>query len=123
MYPSGEPQSALYASTGSICQVHIKWNARAFDSLVLPHTQQDLKQLILAFADAHYEHLDSFDDIIQGKGHGFIMLPSGPPGVGKTLTTESVAGGMLFSCLMKLTSPWKRVIQPIWDGTSLCPFS
>jgi len=69
----------------------IKWDARAFDSLVLPHAQQDLKQLILAFADAHSEHLDGFDDIIQGKGRGVIMLLSGPPGVGKTLTAESVA--------------------------------
>lgn len=69
----------------------IKWDARAFDSLVLPHAQQDLKQLILAFADSHSEHLDSFDDIIQGKGRGVIMLLSGPPGVGKTLTAESVA--------------------------------
>lgn len=69
----------------------IKWDARAFDSLVLPHAQQDLKQLILAFADAHSEHLDCFDDIIQGKGRGVIMPLSGPPGVGKTLTAESVA--------------------------------
>jgi hypothetical protein len=30
----------------------IVWNSKAFDSLVLPHAQQDLKQLILAFANA-----------------------------------------------------------------------
>lgn len=69
----------------------ITWNQHAFDSLVLPHAQQDLKQLILAFADAQSKQLDGFDDIIQGKGRGVIMLLSGPPGVGKTLTAESVA--------------------------------
>lgn len=69
----------------------IKWDTQAFDSLVLPHAQQDLKQLILAFADAHSKHIDGFDDIIQGKGRGVTMLLSSPPEVGKTLTAESVA--------------------------------
>lgn len=69
----------------------ITWDQQAFDSLVLPHARQDLKQLILAFADAQSKNLDEFDDIIQGKGRGVVMLLSGPPGVGKTLTAESVA--------------------------------
>ena len=69
----------------------IVWNTKAFDSLVLPESQQGLKQLILAFTKAHSKATDSFDDVIQGKGRGVIMLLSGPPGVGKTLTAESVA--------------------------------
>ncbi|KAJ5664204.1 P-loop containing nucleoside triphosphate hydrolase protein [Penicillium longicatenatum] len=69
----------------------ITWNSNAFDSLVLPHAQQDLKKLILGFVRAQSNHCDKFDDIIQGKGRGVIMLLSGPPGVGKTLTAESVA--------------------------------
>jgi SpoVK/Ycf46/Vps4 family AAA+-type ATPase len=40
------------------------------------------------------ESSTQFDDIIEGKGRGIIMLLSGPPGVGKTLTAESVAENM-----------------------------
>ncbi|KAJ5773144.1 hypothetical protein N7457_008040 [Penicillium paradoxum] len=69
----------------------IVWDTKAFDSLVLPHAQQDLKRLILGFARAQSSRRDTFDDVIQGKGRGVIMLLKGPPGVGKTLTAESVA--------------------------------
>ncbi|OQE22976.1 hypothetical protein PENSTE_c009G03378 [Penicillium steckii] len=69
----------------------ITWDTRAFDSLVLSHAQQGLKRLILGFARAQSSNRDTFDDIIQGKGKGVIMLLRGPPGVGKTLTAESVA--------------------------------
>ncbi|OQE39769.1 hypothetical protein PENCOP_c006G00864 [Penicillium coprophilum] len=69
----------------------ITWNTRAFDSLVLSHVKQGLKRLILGIAQAQSSKLDTFDDVIQGKGQGVIMLLRGPPGVGKTLTAESVA--------------------------------
>ncbi|KAJ5778082.1 hypothetical protein N7520_001328 [Penicillium odoratum] len=69
----------------------IEWNTQAFDSLVLPRGQEDFKELILAFAKAQSKQLDNFNDIVQGKGRGIIMQLSGPPGVGKTLTAESVA--------------------------------
>ena len=32
-----------------------------------------------------------FDDFIAGKGQGMVLLLSGPPGVGKTFTAESIA--------------------------------
>lgn len=69
----------------------IVWDSQAFDSLVLPKEQENLKDLILAFAKAQSKKLDDFDDVVQGKGRGVIMQLSGPPGVGKTLTAESVA--------------------------------
>ncbi|KAF7519891.1 hypothetical protein G7054_g12948 [Neopestalotiopsis clavispora] len=37
-----------------------------------------------------YEGFD-FDDLIEGKGKGLIVLLHGPPGVGKTFTAESIA--------------------------------
>ncbi|KAJ4361823.1 hypothetical protein N0V83_010764 [Neocucurbitaria cava] len=66
----------------------ITWSEDAFDSLVAPQEQKDL---ILAFAESQAKNRISFDDFIQGKGKGIILLLSGPPGVGKTLTAESVA--------------------------------
>ncbi|KAM0505536.1 hypothetical protein ACHAP8_001763 [Fusarium lateritium] len=69
----------------------VKFNDQAFDSLVLP---QDQKELILAFAQSQVKFKDVFDDIISGKGKGIIMLLSGGPGIGKTLTAESVAEEM-----------------------------
>jgi hypothetical protein len=75
----------------------IIWNEDALVSLVAPQEQKDL---ILAFAEAQSKTRTTFDDFIQGKGKSIIMLLAGPPGVGKTLTAESVAGTMrvpLFS--------------------------
>jgi predicted ATP-dependent serine protease len=64
----------------------ITWNEDAFQRLVLPH---DYKEIVLAFVDSQLNNKDQFDDIVQGKGQGIIMLLSGEPGVGKTLTAES----------------------------------
>ncbi|OOQ90056.1 putative AAA family ATPase [Penicillium brasilianum] len=69
----------------------IKWDSFAFESLVLPREQQGLKDLLLAIAKAQSKQLDGFDDVVRGKGRGIILQLSGPPGVGKTLTAESVA--------------------------------
>ena len=74
----------LTFSIGSVKD--IKYNEGAFDSLVLP---EDHKELILALTESQVANKETFDDVIQGKGKGMIMLLSGPPGVGKTLTAES----------------------------------
>lgn len=49
----------------------------------------DYKDLILSFADSHLSQDDEFDDVVQGKGKGIVILLSGVPGVGKTLTAEA----------------------------------
>lgn len=69
----------------------IDFNEGAFDSLVL---SEERKKLILAFAESQVKHKDSFDDVMRGKGRGIIMLLSGGPGIGKTLTAEVVAEQM-----------------------------
>ncbi|KAH4928659.1 hypothetical protein HBH74_102660 [Parastagonospora nodorum] len=69
----------------------IKFDENAFSSLVLP---EDQKELILSFAESQAMGQSGFDDVISGKGRGHITLLSGPPGVGKTLTAESVAEHM-----------------------------
>jgi hypothetical protein len=45
--------------------------------------------LILTFAESQLASKGLFDDVIEGKGKGIIMLLTGEPGVGKTLTAES----------------------------------
>ena len=69
----------------------IKWSEHAFSKLVLP---EDQKELILALTESQRDNRNTFEDIVQGKGMGMIMLLSGPPGVGKTLTAESVSENM-----------------------------
>ncbi|KAK7753053.1 hypothetical protein SLS62_005003 [Diatrype stigma] len=69
----------------------IAWSDTALERLVL---HDDYKKIILAFVQAQLSKADDFDDVIQGKGQGIIMLFQGPAGVGKTLTAESVAEEM-----------------------------
>lgn len=71
----------------------ISWNDRSFSNLVLPAPH---KKLVLALSktQASTSSVAGFDDIVAGKGKGMIMLLSGPPGVGKTLTAEAVSENM-----------------------------
>lgn len=63
----------------------INWG-NPFDNLVLPN---QVKDLLLAFAKTKTSGDVIFDDFVGGKGKGMIMMLSGPPGVGKTLTAEA----------------------------------
>jgi hypothetical protein len=67
----------------------IKWNDEAFSSLVLPSSiKQNLKGLV---SSHRFNAAKTIDDVIQGKGKGLNVVLHGPPGVGKTLTGESIA--------------------------------
>ncbi|KAK1979345.1 hypothetical protein LZ30DRAFT_726568 [Colletotrichum cereale] len=66
----------------------ITWNDAAFPNLILP---KGFKNLILSFVEGQFSNKAAFDDIIEGKGLGIIMLLVGNPGTGKTLTAEAVA--------------------------------
>jgi SpoVK/Ycf46/Vps4 family AAA+-type ATPase len=72
----------------------IVFNTDAFSNLVLPPSTKDLLHSFVETQVASSNSLSQFDDVIAGKGRGIIMLLSGPPGVGKTLTAESVAESM-----------------------------
>ncbi|KAI5868704.1 hypothetical protein GGS23DRAFT_546831 [Durotheca rogersii] len=66
----------------------VVWDETPYENLVLPPGE---KELILAFTDRPRNVKSRFDDFVQHKGEGVIILLCGPPGVGKTLTAEAVA--------------------------------
>jgi hypothetical protein len=67
----------------------INWNPEAFESLVLPdRIKSNLKGLV---SSHRFNAAKTIDDVIQGKGKGLNVVLHGPPGVGKTLTGESIA--------------------------------
>lgn len=68
--------------------VDIEWRPKAFDRLVLAPSR---KEMILALLEGQLQDLDAFADLIPGKGQSVVILLSGSPGTGKTLTAESVA--------------------------------
>ena len=64
----------------------INWNHGAFESLVL---SVEKKELIKSLVCAERDILIS--DIIPGKSGGSVIILTGPPGAGKTLTAEAAA--------------------------------
>ncbi|KIL86775.1 hypothetical protein FAVG1_10031 [Fusarium avenaceum] len=78
----------------------IKWNEKAWDSLVL---DDGTKELIKALVKSRkYHAANTIDDVIQGKGKGLVTVLHGPPGTGKTLTAEGI--GELLQCPLYMAS-------------------
>ncbi|KAK3998174.1 P-loop containing nucleoside triphosphate hydrolase [Cladorrhinum sp. PSN332] len=67
----------------------IDFSKDAFDSLVLQADKKNLLSSLIAVQQD--QEGEGFDDLIEGKGKGLILLLYGPPGVGKTFTAESIA--------------------------------
>lgn len=66
----------------------VRWGKEAFNSLVLESRR---KMLIHSLVKQHSINADKYDDFVEGKGKGLVILLSGRPGCGKTLTAEAVA--------------------------------
>ncbi|RSM00116.1 hypothetical protein CEP52_009337 [Fusarium oligoseptatum] len=65
----------------------VAWDKTAFNALQL---EKATTHLIQALVKGHRESR-SFGDVVSGKGQGLFFLLHGKPGLGKTLTAESVA--------------------------------
>lgn len=111
----------------------IKWNQEAYSRL---ETDDEYKHVIRALVEAHRKHSkpdsEEFDDIIAGKGLGLVFLLQGDPGLGKTLTAESVAeqasnplyavtSGELGTTVNEMESALKKAfrIAKTWDAILL----
>lgn len=70
--------------TAHVCNLsQIVYNKDAFDYLVLDKKK---KNIIMGLI---HNYRDGFEDFITNKGNGLIFLLYGPPGVGKTLSSEA----------------------------------
>ncbi|KAF4341104.1 TOB3 (member of AAA-ATPase family) [Fusarium beomiforme] len=82
------------------CIDDIKWNEKAWDSLVLEDGTKDLIKALVK--SRKYHAANTIDDVIQGKGKGLVTVLHGPPGTGKTLTAEGI--GELLQCPLYMAS-------------------
>lgn len=62
-----------------------RYDPATIDSLVIPHALKTLVRMLVQHKDA------GFNDVVAGKAGGSVILLTGPPGVGKTLTAEVFA--------------------------------
>jgi hypothetical protein len=70
------------------CEMHVSdiedypWDKSAFDKLILPDDHKKLIEILVNGTN------NLMEDIVAGKTGGIIVLATGKPGVGKTLTAE-----------------------------------
>ncbi|KAI1108790.1 P-loop containing nucleoside triphosphate hydrolase protein [Nemania sp. NC0429] len=107
----------------------VNWNTAAFGALQLEPGTKDLVQSLIR---GHKHKSIMFDDVMSGKGQGLIFLLHGKPGLGKTLTAESVAedlnrplysisGGELSTDVTVLEESLNKIfdLAKRWDAVSL----
>jgi hypothetical protein len=89
----------------------IEWNTSCFDDLVLDAA---IKKTVQALVSTHAQKRESFDDIVKGKGMGLVCVLHGPPGVGKTLTAETVAEFVKRPLYMVSSGDRKPLLLVFW---------
>ncbi|KFY28793.1 hypothetical protein V491_00286, partial [Pseudogymnoascus sp. VKM F-3775] len=68
----------------------ISRNKSLFNQLAIPYKSKKLiEALTMSQSSGKTKYM--FDDFVEGKGRGLIMLLYGPPGVGKTMTVEGLS--------------------------------
>ncbi|KAK7211939.1 hypothetical protein V2G26_019117 [Clonostachys chloroleuca] len=81
---------SAHADNGVVSQLSkIVLNEDPFKSLQFPTDKKEfIRRLVEGFKS---DRNNSYDDVVDGKGKGLIFLLYGPPGLGKALTTGSIA--------------------------------
>ncbi|KIW43165.1 uncharacterized protein PV06_04300 [Exophiala oligosperma] len=70
----------------------ITWAEDSFTTLELePSVKKTISALVHSHGKSNKVRDQQADDVISGKGKGLVFLLTGPPGLGKTLTAESIA--------------------------------
>ncbi|KAI9732004.1 MAG: hypothetical protein M1834_004455 [Cirrosporium novae-zelandiae] len=92
-FPTRIPRIGLGEKDWSWLEVEklqcIRWGDKAFQALQM---KAETKSLMVALVKGHHSgNLSSFNGVVPSKGKGLMFLLTGEPGLGKTLTAESLA--------------------------------
>ncbi|EME42438.1 hypothetical protein DOTSEDRAFT_26035 [Dothistroma septosporum NZE10] len=110
---SHDPAVSLTLKCSGWCDVSfvtdVEYNTAAFEALVLPAEKKEMIRSIMKQQERPSS--PSFDDLIEGKGKGLIMLLHGPPGVGKTFTAVFLRTLEYFEGILSLVTNRVEVID------------